>query len=84
MRYFRLTIVLLALGFATGTFIGPNPAQAASAAEINRDVRNGLGILYAQSPTAKALGEKAKGILVFPGIVKAGFLVGGQMGEGAC
>ncbi len=32
---------------------------------------------------AKALGEKAKGILVFPGIVKAGFLVGGQFGEGA-
>jgi len=83
MRYFRLTIALLVLGFVTGTLIGPNPAQAASAAEINRDVKNGLEILYAKSPQAKALAEKAKGILVFPGIVKGGFIVGGQYGEGA-
>jgi lipid-binding SYLF domain-containing protein len=27
--------------------------------------------------------EKAIGILVFPGIVKGGFIVGGQYGEGA-
>jgi len=83
MRYFRLTIVLLALAFAAGTLISPNPAQAASAAEINRNVKNGLEILYAKSPQARTLGEKAIGILVFPGIVKGGFLVGGQYGEGA-
>ena len=29
------------------------------------------------------MGEKAKGILVFPGIVKGGFIVAGQYGEGA-
>src|SRR5207247_2576217 len=29
------------------------------------------------------LGEKAKGILVFPAMVKAGFMFGGQIGEGA-
>ena len=29
------------------------------------------------------MGEKAIGILVFPGIVKGGFIVGGQYGEGA-
>ncbi len=29
------------------------------------------------------MGEKAVGILVFPGIVKGGFIVGGQYGEGA-
>ena len=39
--------------------------------------------LYAKSSSAKTLGEKAKGILVFPGIVKGGFMVGGQFGEGA-
>ena len=84
MRYFRLTIVLLVLGFAAGTFIGPNPAAAAaSAAKINRDAKSALEKLYAQSPQARTLGEKAKGILVFPGIVKGGFLVGGQYGEGA-
>jgi lipid-binding SYLF domain-containing protein len=42
-----------------------------------------LGDLYAKSPSAKTMGEKAIGILVFPGIVKGGFIVGGQYGEGA-
>ena len=36
-----------------------------------------------QSASAKAMGEKAKGILVFPSITKGGFIVGGQYGEGA-
>ncbi len=27
--------------------------------------------------------KKAKGILVFPGVIKAGFVVGGESGEGA-
>ena len=39
--------------------------------------------LYAKNPKAKELGEKAKGILVFPGIYKAGFMFGAQYGEGA-
>jgi lipid-binding SYLF domain-containing protein len=29
------------------------------------------------------MAEQAKGVLVFPGIVKGGFIVGGQYGEGA-
>jgi lipid-binding SYLF domain-containing protein len=82
-RYFHLTAILLLLALAAGSFINPNPALAASAAEINRDVKNALEKLYAKSPAAKTLGEKAKGILVFPGIVKGGFMVGGQYGEGA-
>ena len=83
MRYFRLAIVLLVLGFAAGTFIRPNPAQAASAAEIDRNANNALASLYAKTPAAKVLGEKAQGILVFPSITKGGFMVGGQFGEGA-
>ena len=84
MRYFRLTIVLLVFGFVTATLIGPNPAAAAaSAAKINRDAKSALEKLYAQSSSARTLGEKAKGILVFPSITKGGFMVGGQFGEGA-
>lgn len=82
MRYFHLTTMVLVLAFAAGTFISPN-AAAASAAEIDRDVKSALEKLYTKSASAKALGEKAKGILVFPSIVKGGFLVGGQYGEGA-
>ena len=83
IRYFHLTTILLVLLFAGGTFIYTNSASAASAAEIDRDVKGALEKLYAESPSAKAMGEKAKGILVFPNIVKGGFLVGGQYGEGA-
>jgi lipid-binding SYLF domain-containing protein len=82
MRYFRLTTILLALSIAVVPFISSNPAAAASAAEMNRDAKIALENLYAKSSSAKALGEKAIGILVFPGIVKGGFLVGGQYGEG--
>ncbi|HAR96512.1 MAG TPA: twin-arginine translocation pathway signal protein [Deltaproteobacteria bacterium] len=83
MRYYRLTIVLLVLGFAVGTLINPIPAMGATAAEINRDAKSALEKLYAKSSAANALGEKAIGVLVFPGITKGGFMVGGQYGEGA-
>ncbi len=83
MRTFHLTTILLVLAFATGTFISSNLARPASAADINRDVKSAIEKLYAQSPSAKTLSEKAKGVLVFPGIVKGGFLVGGQFGKGA-
>jgi len=63
--------------------MSPNPARAASAAEINRDATKVLEKLYKKSGSVKALGEKAKAILVFPSITKGGFMVGGQYGEGA-
>jgi lipid-binding SYLF domain-containing protein len=83
MRYFHLTAILLVFVFAVGPFFSPNNARAATAEEISREVRSALEKLYAKSSAARTLGEKARGILVFPGIVKGGFLVGGQFGEGA-
>jgi lipid-binding SYLF domain-containing protein len=83
MRHVRLTTILLVLAFAAFTLMSPNSARAASAAEINRDAKKVLEKLYKKSSAAKALGEKAKAILVFPSITKGGFLVGGQYGEGA-
>jgi len=83
MKYLHLTAILLALALAAGVLMTPNQSAAATAAEINRDVKIALEKLYAKSSSAKTLGEKAKGILVFPGIVKGGFMVGGQFGEGA-
>jgi lipid-binding SYLF domain-containing protein len=83
IRYICVIAILLVLAFAAGTIIRPNPAQAASAAEITRDANKALASLYAKTPAAKVLGEKAQGILVFPSITKGGFMVGGQFGEGA-
>ena len=83
MRYVHLITILLVLASAAGTLISPNSAGAATAAEIDRDAKSALEKLYAKSATARAMSKKAKGILVFPSIVKGGFLVGGQYGEGA-
>ena len=83
MRYVHVTTILVVLALAAGSFMSPHFAAAGTAAEINRDAKSALEKLYAKSSSARAMGEKAKGILVFPGIVKGGFLVGGQYGEGA-
>jgi len=70
-----ITIVVLALGLPS--------AKAMNAAEIDADVQKALTDLYAQSSTAKDFGAVAKGILVFPDVYKAGFLVGASFGDGA-
>lgn len=62
--------------------LATRPASAASARELSIDGRAALQSLYASQPSAKLLGSKAKAILVFPDIVKAGFMFGGQIGEG--
>jgi lipid-binding SYLF domain-containing protein len=58
-------------------------ALAATAAEIDGKVSISLKRLYDSQPGAKALGEKSKGVLIFPDIVKGGFIVAGQYGDGA-
>ena len=54
-----------------------------SAAQLNSDSQKALKSLYAKVPAAKAIGAKAKAVLVFPKVTKAGFGIGGQYGEGA-
>jgi len=61
----------------------PHSSSAASAAEIDRNAKTALDTLYATNPTAQLVGEKAKAVLVFPSIVKGGFMVGAQRGDGA-
>ncbi len=56
---------------------------SASKAEIDAEIDEALQKLYEFSPAAKTLSEKSEGILVFPSIVKAGWIIGGSYGEGA-
>jgi lipid-binding SYLF domain-containing protein len=58
-------------------------AQAGDAADLSTDSAAALQRLYASSDKARQLGQKARAILVFPKIKKAGFMVGGQGGKGA-
>jgi len=58
------------------------PAQAASSAELDRDATTALNALYKKYPAAKQLAGKAKAILVFPSVIKAGLMIGGETGDG--
>lgn len=79
----RTTSTLLLAVLAFVVLCGPRPSLAADATEIERDARIALAKLYETTPAAKALGEKAESVLVFPSILKAGLIIGGQSGNGA-
>jgi lipid-binding SYLF domain-containing protein len=73
-----LTLVILTINpWSTGV------ALAASAREIDSSVTRILTTLYQKKPEAKTLADKAVAVLVFPSIVKGGFIIGGQFGDGA-
>ena len=72
----------LSLAFLASCGVFAGEARAASAEELNSAGRAALSRLYAQSPRAVRYSRDAHAILVFPKIVKAGFLIGGQGGEG--
>jgi len=57
--------------------------QAQKSAELDKEVDAATKQLYAKSPAAVTLSKTAKGVLLFPKVKKAGFLIGGQYGEGA-
>ena len=79
--FFALPIIVL---IALVVFVGHLPiAFADTAAEIDSAVDIALEKLYRESPAAKELSKAAKGVLVFPNVIKAGLVIGGQYGTGA-
>ena len=60
----------------------PNTGLASSAKELDADATKALHQLYSENTAAKTLGEKAKAVLVFPNIAKAGFVFGAEGGNG--
>lgn len=65
-----------------GAMIWSSNASAATASEIASDSTHALEQLKKTEPKARDLASKAVAILVFPSIVKGGFIVGGQTGNG--
>jgi lipid-binding SYLF domain-containing protein len=61
----------------------PTGALADSAKVIDAKVDAALAKLFSGSPAAVEVAKVAKGVLVFPEVVKGGFIVGGQFGNGA-
>jgi lipid-binding SYLF domain-containing protein len=78
MRVLQAGLLLAAIA----ALLGAPLARAASRQELERDAARALDNLYAKNTAARLLGTKAKAVLVFPNIVKAGFMFGGQLGEG--
>ena len=76
-RIVRFLIVTL-----TATVALTGNAAAADKNLLTQDAEAALQALYKTHPGAKTLGTQAAGILVFPKIVRAGFVVGGSGGEG--
>ncbi|HEY6512254.1 MAG TPA: YSC84-related protein [Burkholderiaceae bacterium] len=56
---------------------------AAKRRAIDTEVDVALADLYAAHPGSRDLASKAQGILVFPKVISAGFVVGGSYGQGA-
>jgi lipid-binding SYLF domain-containing protein len=75
----RATYLLLAAFLVSAT---APLALALDRQKLNTSADQALGKLYASNTAARLLAGKARAILVFPNIVKAGFMFGGQMGDG--
>src|SRR5258706_6049088 len=72
----------MVLGAAVTAFVAAQPAMAAEQHVLDQDADAALKSLYSNHSGAKALGDKAIGILVFPSVTKAGFILGAQGGDG--
>ena len=70
-------------GCSTTTTAPGGSDPVAKRHSIDANVDSALARLYAQDPSSRELIGKARGVLVFPSIVSAGFVVGGSYGQGA-
>jgi lipid-binding SYLF domain-containing protein len=82
-RKIRMVMIGATVGMVLFSSLTAGSAWAASASEIDRNVSQALITIYQTTPGAKLLADHAKAILVFPNVVKAGFIIAGQYGDGA-
>jgi lipid-binding SYLF domain-containing protein len=64
------------------TTLATLPAHAATSEDLDKDSAQALETLYKTNPTAETLSKKARAILIFPKVIKAGLVFGGSYGEG--
>ena len=83
-RLFLVAASIAVLSAACTTTSNQGTADpAAKRRSIDAAVDNALTKLHTQVAGSKELTSKAKGVLVFPSVVSAGFVVGGSYGQGA-
>jgi lipid-binding SYLF domain-containing protein len=74
--------ILLAASLLAAPLAAATSASAATAEDLSADASQALEALYKTNAVAAALSKKARAVLVFPNIVKAGLVFGGAYGEG--
>lgn len=74
-------VLVLASGCTTTGPGGGDPATRRQT--IDSGVDNALSTLFRQDPGAQQLVNRARGVLVFPAVLEAGFVVGAWRGDGA-
>jgi lipid-binding SYLF domain-containing protein len=75
--------LVVALALSTAPAMAAGKTSMPSKASIDKNVNACLNRFYKQVPGAREAVEKAKAVLVMPGVFKIGFVVGGQYGVGA-
>ena len=73
-----IALVVVALSFG----VTDRAWAASTSEELRREGEQALQKLYRSEPFAEEISRKAKAVLVFPNIVKAGLVFGGSYGEG--
>lgn len=79
----RLAYPLIALLASALLLLASPQLKAASATEIDIKVDETLERFKAEVPGGDRFLAQAEGVLVFPSIIKVGFGIGGEYGEGA-
>lgn len=82
MNFKKPSNALLSIGILLMLAISQS-AWSASARVINAEIADTLQSFYGQVKDGKHLIAKSAGALIFPSVLKAGFVVGGEYGEGA-
>ena len=77
-RYRSPLLLIAAMALALAAPLATGQGRATLEADAHRTYNR----LVASVPAAKAVSKSAIAVLVFPKITKAGFMVGGQYGEG--
>jgi lipid-binding SYLF domain-containing protein len=81
IKYLRLILAVPLVLFAVACSTNPTVANGGDP-ELDAQAREALQQLFTSTPKAKDLQYQAKAVVVFPSVVKAGFLVGAQGGKG--
>ncbi len=77
----KIHIFLITLLFSILS-ISSISAFAESTEDLNKNSYQALSMLEKSNPLASDISKKAKAILIFPSIIKAGLVFGGAYGEG--